>query len=69
MSDYISELRRDLVGAAAREQGRGRAGRVARPLRPRAWSRPALAGALAIAAVLVAVVLTLTQGRAPAAAG
>ena len=69
MSDYISELRRDLVGAAAREQGRGRAGRVARPLRPRAWSRPALAGALAIAAVLVAVVLTLTTGRAPAAAG
>ena len=50
MSDYISELRRDLVEAAAREQRRGRAGRVARPLRPRAWSPPALAGALAIAA-------------------
>lgn len=65
MSDYISELRRDLVGAAAREQGRGRAGRVARPLRPRAWSRPALAGALAIAAVLVAVVLTLTRVAPP----
>ena len=65
MSDYISELRQDLVEAAAREQRRGRAGRVARPLRPRAWSRPALAGALAIAAVLVAVVLTLTTVAPP----
>ena len=65
MSDYISELRRDLVEAAAREGSRGRAGRVARPLRPQAWSSPAVAGALATVALLVAVVLTLTTLAPP----
>ena len=48
MSDYVSELRRDLVEAAEREQHRGRAGRVARPLPParvvadRRWPAPRL---------------------------
>jgi hypothetical protein len=60
MSEYISELRRDLVDAAAREQAAGRAARVARPLRPRAWSPTALAGAAAVAAALAAVVVVLT---------
>ena len=65
MSDYISELRRDLVEAAERQAHAGRAGRVARPLRPRAWSPPAVAGTLAIAALLAAVVLTLTTLAPP----
>ena len=65
MSDYISELRRDLVDAAAREQAAGRAGRVARPLRVRAWSPTALAGAAAVAAAIVAVVVTLTTLAPP----
>lgn len=65
MSDYISELRRDLVDAAAREQAAGRAARVARPLRLRAWSPTAVAGALATAALLLAVVLTLTTLAPP----
>ena len=65
MSDYISELRRDLVEAAEREPHRGRAGRVARPLHPRAWSPTALAGAAAVAVALVAVVVTLTTLAPP----
>lgn len=65
MSDYVSELRRDLVEAAERQQHRGRAGRVARPLHPRAWSPTALAGAVAVAVAVVAVVLTLTTLAPP----
>jgi DNA-binding beta-propeller fold protein YncE len=57
MSDYISGLRQDLVEAATREQQRGRAGRIARPLRPRAWSpATALGAAAALAAALLLVV-------------
>lgn len=65
MSDYVSELRRDLVEAAERQQHRGRAGRVARPLRPRAWSPTVLAGAAAVAVALVAVLVTLTTLAPP----
>ena len=65
MSDYVSELRRDLVEAAERQAHAGRAARVARPLRPRAWSPPAVAGALAMAALVAAVVLTLTTLAPP----
>lgn len=65
MSDYISELRRDLVDAAAREQAAGRAARAVRPLRVRAWSPTAVAGALATAALLLAVMLTLTTLAPP----
>ena len=65
MSDYVSELRQDLVEAAAREQHRGRAGRAARPLHPRAWSPAALAGAAAVAVTVVAVVVTLTALAPP----
>jgi hypothetical protein len=65
MSDYISELRRDLVEAAEREQHRGRAGRAVRPVHPRAWSPTALAGAAAVAVALVAVVVTLTTLAPP----
>jgi hypothetical protein len=65
MSDYVSELRRDLVEAAERQAQRGRAGRVSRPLHPRAWSPTALAGAAAVAAAIVAVVVTLTTLAPP----
>jgi hypothetical protein len=61
MSDYISGLRQDLVEAAARQQAAGRGARVARPLRPRAWS-PAVA--LGAAAALVAVALVVAGLRA-----
>jgi len=55
--DYISGLRKDLVAAAARQQQTGRAARVARPLRPRAWSPLAVLGAAATAATVLVVVL------------
>jgi hypothetical protein len=59
MSDYLSGLRADLVDAAARHQARGTLGRRALPLRPLAWSRPALAAAVAAAACLAAVVVAV----------
>jgi hypothetical protein len=65
MSDYVSELRRDLVEAAERQAHGGRAGRVSRPLHPRAWSPTALAGAAAVAVAIVAVVVTLTTLAPP----
>ena len=65
MSDYVSELRRDLVEAAERQARRGRAGRASRALHPRAWSPTALAGAGAVAAAIVAVVVTLTTLAPP----
>ena len=65
MSNYISELRRDLVEAAERQARAGRAIRVSRPLHPRAWSPSALAGAAAVAVALVAVVVTLSTLAPP----
>jgi hypothetical protein len=65
MSDYVSELRRDLVEAAQRQAHSGRAGRAARSLHPRAWSPTALPGAMAVAAAVVAVVVTLTTLAPP----
>jgi hypothetical protein len=65
MSDYVSELRRDLVEAAERQQRRGRAAQVARPLHPRAWSPVALAGAAAMAALVLVVVMTLSTLAPP----
>lgn len=65
MSDYVSELRRDLVEAAERQAHRGRAGRASRSLHPRAWSPTALAGTAAVAAAIVAVVVTLTTLAPP----
>jgi len=61
MSDYIDGLRQDLVEAAARQQAAGRGARVARPLRPRAWSPAVVLGA---ALALVAVVLVVAGLRA-----
>jgi hypothetical protein len=56
MSDFVAGLRQDLVEAAARKQAAGRGARVARPLRPQAWSPVAVLGAAAaVAAALVLV--------------
>jgi hypothetical protein len=57
--DFISGLRSDLLEAAARERARSPVGRAARPLRPRAWSRPVLVGAVALAAAAAAFVATV----------
>jgi len=59
MSDYITGLRSDLVEAAARHQRRGALARRALPLRPQAWSRPALAAAVVAAACLAAVIVAV----------
>ncbi len=59
MSDYIAGLRSDLVEAAARHQRRGSLAQRTLLLLPRAWSRPALAAALAVAACAVAFVLAV----------
>jgi hypothetical protein len=70
MSDYISGLRQDLVEAAARQQAAGRGARVARPLRPRAWSPVVVLGAaaaLAAALVLVVGLRAVTPPRPPEA--
>jgi hypothetical protein len=70
MSDYISELRQDLVEAAARQQAAGRGARIARPVRPRAWSPTVVLGtaaALAAVVVLVAGLRAVTPPRPPEA--
>jgi DNA-binding beta-propeller fold protein YncE len=65
MSDFISELRGDLVEAAARHGRRGRLERAARVAHPRAW-RPRIAVAgLAVAAGLAAVVLSVAALAPP----
>jgi hypothetical protein len=70
MNDYITGLRQDLVEAAARQQAAGRGARVARPLRPRAWSPVAVLGsaaALAAAVVLVVGLRAVTPSQPPSA--
>ena len=59
MSDFLTELRREVVGAHATHQRRS-----ARSARARRW-RPALAGAAALAALLVAVVIAVRSLPAP----
>jgi hypothetical protein len=68
MSDYVSELRRDLVEAAARQQKQSPAARATRSLHPRAWSPTAafgLAAALAAVVVLVVGLRTVSPPRPP----
>ena len=70
MSDYVSGLRQDLVEAAARQQAAGRGARVARPLRPPAWSPVVVLGAaaaLVAALVLVVGLRAVTPPRPPEA--
>jgi outer membrane protein assembly factor BamB len=59
VSDFITGLRADLVDAATRQQRRGRVGRAARPLHPRAWRPAAAVGAMAVAVSIAAVVLAV----------
>jgi hypothetical protein len=59
MSDFISELRADLVEAAAREQERNPIGRALRPLYPRTWRPAVVVGGLAVAAAVVAAVISV----------
>jgi hypothetical protein len=66
MSDYITGLRADLVDAAARHQRRGALARTTIAVRPRAWSRPALAAAVVTAACLAAVLVAVRAIGPPA---
>jgi hypothetical protein len=65
MSDYIAGLRSDLVEAAARHQRRGALAKRTLPLRPRAWSRPALAAAFVTAACVAAIVVAVSTVGPP----
>lgn len=65
MSDYIAGLRGDLVEAAARHQSRGALAQRTLPLRPRAWSRPALAAGVAVAACVAAIVVAVSTVGPP----
>jgi hypothetical protein len=60
VSDYIAGLRTDLIEAAGRHQRRGSLARRAMPVLPRAWSRPALAGAFVVAACVAAIVIAVS---------
>jgi hypothetical protein len=68
MSDYLTQLRGDLVDAHARYGQRGRAGRLARPVHPRTWRPATLLAAAAAAAclVLAAVGIRALNGPVPA---
>jgi DNA-binding beta-propeller fold protein YncE len=59
MSDYIAELRADLVEAAARQQRRGPVGRAIRAIIPGTWTPLAVAGGLAVAGAIVAAFLSV----------
>jgi hypothetical protein len=65
MSDFLTELRGDLVGAHARYGQRGRAGRVARPVHPRTWRPATILAAAAAAACVFAAVLGVRALRTP----
>ena len=65
MSDYITGLRQDLVEAAAHQQQRSPARRLARPLHPRSWSPMAVLGAGAAVAGLLLLVVTLRAVSPP----
>jgi hypothetical protein len=66
MSDYIAGLRSDLVEAAARHERRGTLARRTIAVRPRAWSRPALAAACVTAACVAAVIVAISIVGPPA---
>lgn len=66
MSDFLSELRGDLVDAHERYGRRGRTGRLARPVHPRTWRPAAMLATVAAAACLIAGVLGVRALRGPA---
>jgi hypothetical protein len=64
MSDFLTELRNEVVDAHARHRRRRRLHRALRPAHPKGWSaRPVLA----VAAVLVALLAVVISGRFHAA--
>jgi outer membrane protein assembly factor BamB len=68
VTDFLSELRREVVGAHAARRRRSRLGRAASGLR--AWLRPrSLVGAAAVTAAVVALVLGIGSLRAPMPSG
>ena len=58
MSDFISELRREVLDGHERHRQRGRLHRRVRPLHPRAWRPVAIVAAVAIAAGVLIVATT-----------
>ena len=65
MSDFISELRREVVDAHGRHHRRGRLQRAARAMRPRVWRPAAVLAAVAVAAALVGAVVAVRYLAAP----
>lgn len=65
MSDYLTELRRDLVDAQGRHGRRGSLGRARRVAHPRAWRPAAALVPVAVAACIAAVVLGAGALRDP----
>ena len=66
MSDFIAELRREVLDAHARHRRRGRLHRRVRSSHPRAWRPAAILGAAMVAASLVALVLAVSFLAEPA---
>ena len=65
MSDFISELRREVVDAHGRHRRRGRLQRAARAMYPRVWRPAAVLAAVAVAAGLVGAVVAVRFLAAP----
>lgn len=65
MSDFLSELRGDLVDAHERYGRRSRTGRVVRPVHPRTWRPAALLAGVVAAACLIAGVVGIRALRGP----
>ena len=65
MSDFISELRREVVDAHGRYRRRGRLQRAARAMYPRVWRPAAVLAAVAVAAGLVGAVVAVRFLAAP----
>jgi streptogramin lyase len=68
VSDFLTELRGDLVDAHARYGERGRAGRLARPVHPRTWRPAAMLGAALATACLIAGIVAMSTLHGPAPA-
>ena len=66
MSDFVTDLRADLVDAAARRQRDSRLARATRPLHPRAWRPAALLGAAPVAIGVAAAVAAALALSTPA---
>ena len=65
MSDFLTELRREVVDAHGRHRRRGRLHRRVRSSHPRAWRPAALLAAVAVAAGFVSAVVAVRFVAAP----